>query len=196
MNFSPNTSSTDSMIIGMIFLSTSTAGNPAISPPRILPTGMVMSPIRRPLEKNVWSSFSINPSPTGMEKTRVHPSMEATMLPESRPACSLFASSTASEYPPISLARIEANMAGSAPNASNAGMITGPNTLDITGARQTIPTMPSASGPIALKPSSNFSPRPRWSPVILSTAPINKPIAITHIIISLNDITRLLVLYF
>ena len=107
-----------------------------------------------------------------MVNTMVGPNMAPTISPPKLPASSFNASACARGAPPISFARIEpANMAGSAPKRPNTGTMTGFKRLAITGARAMIPTMEIDSAPIAMIPSSNFSPSPKRLPNILSSAP-------------------------
>ena len=109
--------------------------------------------------------------------------MDDTTNPASIPASLLCASSIANGYPPISFAKIVANIDGSAPQRLKIGIIIGPSTSEITGAKQTIPTIPKANGPIELNPSSNCSPSPNLFPIILSNAPKSTPTAIMYNII-------------
>ena len=53
---------------------------------------------------------------------------------------------------------VVANIAGSAPSAEYTGPTIGFKIFARTGARETIPTIDRAKAPIAIIPSSNFSP--------------------------------------
>ena len=80
----------------------------------------------------------------------------------------------------MSFARSDpANMAGSAPSKLNRGTITGFSISASTGANDITPTIARAKDPIAIIPSSNFSPNPNLFPIHLSMAP--KAIKITII---------------
>ena len=57
-----------------------------------------------------------------------------------------------------------------------------------TGAAATTPAIAAARGPIALNPSSNFSPYPRLFPAILSIAPTSMKIIIINTIALLIEI--------
>ena len=102
----------------------------------------------------------------------VGPIMAPRISPANEPASGVSAIAFARGYPPISLAkRVVANMAGSAPRNVYTGTTTTPRTLASTGAMETTPSMAIDSEPIAMKPSSNFSPNPYLLPNILSRAP-------------------------
>ena len=118
-------------------------------------------------------SFSSRiPMATGMVNTTVAPSMEPVITPPRAAAWASWVSSRASAPPPISHARMDpANMAASAPSSRNTGTTMGRSTAASTGARQTMPTMDSASAPMDSIPFSNSAPMPKRPPKIRSAAP-------------------------
>ena len=121
----------------------------------------------------------------GMVKTMVAPSMEPVSTPPKYAACMSSVISIARAPPPMSLAKIlPANMAGSAPKKVYTGTTTGFRRFASTGAREMIPTIASASAPMAVMPSSNSFPIPNRLPMIRSMAPSTANAAITAMRIS------------
>lgn len=66
--------------------------------------------------------------------------------------------------------------------------MTGSSSLASTGARDTTPTIARASGPSAMKPSSNFSPSPKRLPIARSRPPSTMQIIRIQTMTSLTSI--------
>ena len=149
----------ENIIIGIKFLSTIITGIPAIIPPTKHPIGIVVIPAKIPFAKNGRSSFSIIPNATGIVNTIVGPIIDPKINEANLAACTSVVNLNASGVPPISVAnKVVANIEGSAPNILYIGVTTGFNTSPKTGANAIIPTIAKAKDPIAIIPSSNFSP--------------------------------------
>ena len=159
INHNPIIIKTANMIIGTKFFKTVTSGKPATNPPTRQPKGIATIPARTPFAKYGLSSFSIIPKATGIVKTTVAPIIEPNINPANFPTIGSCARLIARGYPPMSFANnVVANIAGSAPSAEYTGPTIGFKIFARTGARETIPTIDRAKAPIAIIPSSNFSP--------------------------------------
>ena len=144
----PKAMTAEKITSGSRFSSRAMIGTRQISPAAKHPTGIVAMPQSIPKRSSRWSSFSTIPSATGMEKEMVHPIMEDTTRALYRPISGFFATSTAREAPPMSLAnsdagRMEASICRTLDTKSN----TGRSTSAIRGAMTIIPIMDRAMLP-------------------------------------------------
>ena len=109
--------------------------------------------------------------PTGMIKEIAPPNEQPKIHPDKSAASCVIAMVCASEYPPMSQAKIApGNMAGSAPIIWKKGEMTGPRKEPIMGASRIIPTMGIHIELNVSKPASICPPSPKRLPKHLSNA--------------------------